>query len=152
MLPSVIRHAASSKRFFNNKTNSNSNESSFTTLESLAESIEEALERRLYSINKSSRINLHDNNLFLQSTAIDPRYKLNFCPENLKNKVKRLLKSKVKNHSCRETCQSVEVYLVPPKNLKLNYLKIMYPPIFCRSITHLNRKQVQTLKKVSNMN
>ena len=35
--------------------------------------------------------------------------KLNFFPENLKNKVK---KPEVKNHSCRETCQSVEVSLV----------------------------------------
>ena len=39
--------------------------------------------------------------------AIDPRYKLNFFPETLKNTVKRLLKSEVKNLGCRETCQSV---------------------------------------------
>ena len=56
--------------------------------------------------------------MILLTTAIDPRYKLNFFPENLKNKVKRQLKSEVKNHSCRETCQSVEVSLVPPKKPK----------------------------------
>ena len=81
-------------------------------MESLAESIEEAFERRLYSTNNSKQINLHDNDLFLLTTGIDLSYKLNFFPENLKNKVKRLLKSEVKNHSCRETCQSVEVSLV----------------------------------------
>ena len=57
-------------------------------------------------------MNKLDNNLFLLTTAIDPGYKLKFFPENLKNNVKRLLKSEVKNHSCRETCQSVEVSLV----------------------------------------
>ena len=58
LLSSVNPHAAALKRFFNYKTNSTSSESSFTTLESLAESIEEAFERRLYSTNNSSRINL----------------------------------------------------------------------------------------------
>ena len=84
LLSSVIRRAAALKRFFNHKTNSNLSESSFTTLESLAESKEEAFKIRFYSINNSSQINLYDNNLFLLTTAIDPRYKLNFFPENLK--------------------------------------------------------------------
>ena len=53
LLSSVIRRAAALKRFFNHKTNRNLSESSFTTLESLAESIEEAFERRLYSTNNS---------------------------------------------------------------------------------------------------
>ena len=53
LLSSVIRRAAALKRFFNHKTNSNLSESSFTTLESLVESIEEAFERRLYSTNNS---------------------------------------------------------------------------------------------------
>ena len=53
LLSSVIRRAAALKRYFNHKTNSNLSESSFTTLESLAESIEEAFERRLYSTNNS---------------------------------------------------------------------------------------------------
>ena len=70
------------------------------------------------STNNSSRIYLHGKNLFLVTTAIDPKYKLNFFPENLKNKVKRLLKSEVKNHSCRETCKSVEVFLVLPEKPK----------------------------------
>ena len=39
-----------------------------------------AFKRRLYSTNNGSRINLHDNNLFLLTTAIDPRYRLNFFP------------------------------------------------------------------------
>ena len=76
MLSSVIPHAAALKRSFNHKANSTSSESSFTTLESLAESIEEAFERRLYSTNNSSRINVQDNNLFLLTTAIVLRYKL----------------------------------------------------------------------------
>ena len=104
MLSSVIPHAAALKRSFNHKANSTSSEISFTTLENLAGSIEEAFERRLYSTNNSSRINVHNNNLFLLTTVIGLRYKLNFFPENLKNKVK---KSEVKNHSCRETGQSV---------------------------------------------
>ena len=37
------------------------------------------------------------------------------------------------------------------KNLKLNYLKMIFPQNFCRSIRHLNRKQVHTFRKVSNM-
>ena len=53
LLSSVIRRAAALKRYFNHKTNSNLSESSFTTLESLAESIEEAFEGRLYSTNNS---------------------------------------------------------------------------------------------------
>ena len=60
--------------------NSNLSESSFTTLESLAESIEEAFERRLYSTNNSKQINLHDNDLFLLTTGIDLSYKLNSFP------------------------------------------------------------------------
>ena len=56
--------------------------------------------------------------MFLLTTTIDPRYKLNFFPENLKSKVKRLLKSEVKFHSCRETRQSVEVSLVPTEKPK----------------------------------
>ena len=53
LLSSVIRRAAALKRFFYHKTNSNLSESSFTTLESLVVSIEEAFERRLYSTNNS---------------------------------------------------------------------------------------------------
>ena len=43
------------------------------------------------------------------------RYKFNCFPKKLEKKIKRPLKSEVKNHSCRETCQSVEVSLVLPK-------------------------------------
>ena len=55
LLSSVVRRAAALKRFFYHKTNSNLSESSFTTLESLAESIEEAFERRLYFTNNSKK-------------------------------------------------------------------------------------------------
>ena len=58
--------------------------------------------------------------MFLLSTVIDPRYKLKFFPENLINKVKRLLKSEVKSHSCRKTRQSVEE---PPKKHKAKLSK-----------------------------
>ena len=112
----------------------------------MAESIEEALERRLYSTNKSSRIHLHGNNLFLVTTAIDLRYKLNFFFENLKYKVKI---PEVKNHNCRETCQSVEVSLLPPKKPKAQLPKVDVPTNFLSF--YLNRKRVQTLKKVINM-
>ena len=64
LLSSVIPYAAALKTFFNHKANSTTSESSFTTLESLAESVEEAFERRLYSTNNSSRINLNDNKFF----------------------------------------------------------------------------------------
>ena len=127
LLSSVIPHAAVLKKFYNHKANITSSESSFTTLQSLAESIEEAFERRLYSTNNSTRINLLDNNLFLLSTVIDPRYKLKFFPENLINKVKRLLKSEVKSHSCRETRQSVEE---PPKKPKAKLSKDDVPTNF----------------------
>ena len=65
--------------------------------------------------------------MFLLSTVIDPRYKLKFFPENLINKVKRLLKSEVKSHSCRETRQSVEE---PPKKPKAKLSKDDVPTNF----------------------
>ena len=76
LLSSVIPHAAVLKKFYNHKANITSSESSFTTLQSLAESIEDAFEGRLYSTNNSSRIDLYDFNLFLLTTAFDPRYQL----------------------------------------------------------------------------
>ena len=76
LLLSVIPHAAAYIGY--HKANSTLSESSFTILESLAESIKEAFERRFYSTNNSSQIYFHGNNLFLVTTAIDPRYKLNF--------------------------------------------------------------------------
>jgi len=78
LLSSVIPHAAALKRVFNHKANSTSSKSSFTTLESVAESIEEAFKKRLYSTNNSSRIYIHNNNLFLVTTAIDLRYNHKF--------------------------------------------------------------------------
>ena len=109
LLSSVIPHAAVLKKFFNYKANSPPVQSSSTTLATMAENIEEAFERRFYTTNNSTRINLHDNDLFLLTTAVDPRYRLDFFPANLKQKVVRLLKLKVKNHSCRETGQSGQV-------------------------------------------
>ena len=55
------------------------------------------------------------------------------------------MKSELKNHTCRETGQSGQVPLVPPNKPKNHVLKI-----FCRSILHLNRKEVQPLTKVNN--
>ena len=68
--------------------------------------------------------------MFLFTTGIVLSYKLNFFPENLKNKVKRLLKSEVKNHSCRENCQSVEVSLVTSKKHKAQLPKENIPTNF----------------------
>ena len=85
--------------------------------------------------------------MFLLTTAIDPRYKLNFFPKNLKNKVKRLLKSEVKNHSCRETCKIVEVSLVLPEKPKAQLPKDVVPRIFLsfystfKSETRANTKE-----------
>ena len=84
----------------------------------MAENIEETFERMFFTTNNSTRINLHDNNFFILTTAVDPRYRLDFFPANLKLKVLRLLKWQVKNHCCRETGQSGQVPLVPPKKRK----------------------------------
>ena len=68
--------------------------------------------------------------MILLTTAIDPRYKLNIFPGNLNNKIKRLLKSEVKNYSCRKTFQSVEVSLVPPEKPKSQLPKDYVPTNF----------------------
>ena len=94
LLSSVNPHATALKKFFNHKTNSNSSKSSFTTLERLAESIEEAFERRLYSINNSSQIDLQDNNLFSLTTANDQGYNLNFSLKISKIRLKDYLNQK----------------------------------------------------------
>ena len=52
--------------------------------------------------------------MFLLTTVVVPRYRLDFFPDNLKQKVVRLLKSQVKNHSCSETGQIGQVPLIPP--------------------------------------
>ena len=65
--------------------------------------------------------------MFFLTTIIDPRYELSFFPKILKTKVKRLLKSEVKNHSCRETCKSVEVSLVLPEKPKAQLPKDVVP-------------------------
>jgi len=80
----------------------------------LAGNIVKAFERRFYTTNNSTPLNLHDNDLFLLTTVFDPRYRLDFFPGNLKKEVVKLLKSKVKNHSCRETGQSGQVPVVQP--------------------------------------
>ena len=41
-----------------------------------------------------------------------------------------LLKSEVKNHSCRETGQSSQVPLVPQNKPKAQYLKMLFPIFF----------------------
>ena len=118
----------------------------------MTESIEEAFERSLYSTNDSLQINFHDNNFFLLTRAIDPRYKLNFFPENLKNNIKRLLKSERKKYSCCETCQNVEVSLLPPKKPKAQLPKDNVPTNFLSSYSTFKPKtRVQKLRKVSNM-
>ena len=96
LLSSVTLHAAVIKWFFNHKASSPSHQSSSTNLASLAENIKEPFERKFYTICNSTRINLHDNDLFLPTTTVDSRYRLDFFPDNLKQKVVRLLKSEVK--------------------------------------------------------
>ena len=68
--------------------------------------------------------------MFLFTTAFDPRYRLEFSPANLKQSVVRLLKSHVKNHSCRETGQSGQVSLVPPNKPKTQLPKNDVPKTF----------------------
>ena len=53
--------------------------------------------------------------MFLLTKAVDPSYRLEIFPANLKQKILRLLKSEVINHSCRETRQNGQVPLVPSK-------------------------------------
>ena len=96
----------------------------------MAENIDKSFEKTFYTTNNSTRINLHDNDLFLLTTAVDPRYRLDFFPANLKQKVVRLLKSQVKNHSCRETGQSGQVPLVPPNKPKAQLPKNDVPKNF----------------------
>ena len=148
LLSSVIPHAAVLKKFFNHKANNppGPDQSSSTTLAILAENIEEVFERRFYTTNNSSRINLHDNDLFLLTTAVDPRYRLDFFSDNLRQKVVRILKSQVKYHSCR---QSGQVPLIPLNKPKAQIPTNDIPKNFCHSILHLNRKEVKKLMKVS---
>ena len=56
----------SSTKIINYKANSSPGQSSSTTLVTLTENIAEIFERRFYTINNSTRINLHthDNDLF----------------------------------------------------------------------------------------
>ena len=82
-MSSVILHAAVLKKFFNHKTNSPPGKSSYITLATLAENIE-AFERRFYTTNNRTQINLHENDLFLLTKAFDARYQLDFLPANLK--------------------------------------------------------------------
>ena len=102
--------AAVLKKFFNHKANSPPGQSSSTTL---ADYVEDAFKRRFYTSNVSTRINLHGKNLL--TTAVDPRYRFDFFPDNLKQKFVRLLKSEVKNYSCHETGKRGQVFLVPPE-------------------------------------
>ena len=118
MLSSVIPHAAVLKKFYNHKANSPLGQIGSTTLATLAGNIVKAFERRFYTTNNSTRLNLHDNDLFLLTTVVDPRYRLDFFPGNLKKEVIKLLKSKVKNHSCRATGQSGQVPVVQPNKPK----------------------------------
>ena len=75
--------------FFNHKANSppGLDQSSSTNLATFAENIKEALARRFYATNNSTKINLHDSDLFLLTTDVGPRYLLDFFFANLKQKV-----------------------------------------------------------------
>ena len=88
LLSSVIPHAAVLKKCFNHKANSppGPDQSSSTALTTLAENVEEAFERRSFTTNNSTRINLHDNDLFLLTTAVDPQYRLLFFSLPISNR------------------------------------------------------------------
>ena len=72
LLSSVILHAAVLRYVFNHKTNSQPglDQSSSTNLATFAENIKEALARRFYATNNSTKINLHDNDLILLKAAV----------------------------------------------------------------------------------
>ena len=75
--------------------------------------------------------NLHNNDLFLTTTAVDLRSRLDFFSANLKQRGVRLLKSEVKKkHSLRETCQSGQILLVTPNKLKAQLPKNCVPKSF----------------------
>ena len=69
--------------------------------------------------NNSLRINLQDNGLFLLTTAVYPRYRLDFFLANIKQKVARLLKSQVKNLGSRGLIKMVQFLLNHIINIKL---------------------------------
>ena len=52
-----------------------------------------AYKRRIYITYNSTRKNLDDNELFLITTVVDPRYRLDLFPANLKQEIVNLLKS-----------------------------------------------------------
>ena len=87
LLSSVIPHAAVLESFLNHKVNSQPGHSSSTTLATFAENIEEAFKTRFYTTNNSILTNLHDNDLFLLTTVVDPRYQLEIFPANLKQRL-----------------------------------------------------------------
>ena len=96
----------------------------------MTKNIKEAFERRFYTTNNSTRINLYDKDLFLLTTAFDLQYRLDFFPANLQQKVVRLLKSEVKKHSCCETGLSSQVPLVPPNRPIAQLPKSVFPKWF----------------------
>ena len=115
----------------------------------LAEIIEEARERRFYSTNNSSGLNLNDNSLLLVTTAVDPLYRISVFPPNLKLKVDKLLKLEVKTHGCRETGQSGVSSIVSPNNSRpQSHTNV--DPKNCLSLFFLCLKQKQPDTKTSN--
>ena len=70
LLPSVSLHLAVLKMFFTH----NAYNPLGQTLANLAENVKDTFERRFYTTNNSTRTNLHDNDLFLITKAVDPQY------------------------------------------------------------------------------
>ena len=115
MLSSLIPHAALLKKYYSHKAYSPPGQSNSTTIATLVENIKANFERRFYTNNNSTRINLNDNDLFLLTTAVDPRYGLDFLPANLKQKV---VKSET---SATLTKVSNKIQLIKGLRKKLSY-------------------------------
>ena len=105
-------HAALLQKYYNHKAAPS--QSISTTIAFLVENIKATFEKRFYT-NNSTRIYLNDNDLFLLTTAVDPRYGLDFLPANLKQKV---VKSET---SATLTKVSNKIQLIKGLRKKLSY-------------------------------
>ena len=122
---------------------------SFTILATSAENIEKAFKRRFYATNNSTQKTFIIVTCFYSQKLLIHSNYLTFSLLIFKQKVVRLLKSQVKNHSCRESSQSGQVSLGPPNKPKAQLPKNDVPKNFLKFYSTSNWKQVQTLMKVS---
>ena len=69
------------------------------------------------------------------TTAVDPRYRLDFFLANLKQKVVRILKSEVQNHKCCDPGPKGSKAQIPKIDVPKNFL--LFYSTFKLTITYL---------------